>query len=218
MVVRNRWAPAQIERELQRRHSGKTALAVPNIKTIQRIWRELNPDSAGQWQFSGKDTNPDDARLILKVFRWVREWTDAPVSLTREEAAWIVKLQRSDPGIPPNWTYVLARAYIAAEAAGRSTEFLDDMVVNQAWWTDNGSPSEEWDTLRDERADQLLPFIPKEWRQPAPPDEDLMNFRGFTDIMHGRGSTSSVGAPAAPALASQDKRTGKKATRRGSTA
>lgn len=182
MIVRERWTPAQIHRELKKRHAKDVPDPVPNPKTIQRIWREWTTDDSDVWRFADEDTTPEDARLVLRVLDALQssavdpddEDPRQPVvwTVSKLEAKWIVRISRTDRGIPANWCYALARAYIAGEAAERSTQPLDRLMASRMWdteamsyWQDRvdaGYENEDWQSI--EYAADLLPFLPGPWR------------------------------------------------------
>lgn len=185
MIVEERLGPAQIHRDLAKKYEGTVPNPVPNPKTIQRIWREWTTDDSEAWRFADEDMTPEDARLVLEVLDALnatadhdeKNWNSAQPrvrTVTKVEAKWIVRISRTAPRVPVNWCYALARAYIAAEAAGRNTQPLDRLMASRIWDVKRildiqeaetaglGHVPEEWESIK--YATDLLPYLPETWR------------------------------------------------------
>lgn len=123
------WTAAQILKELQKNPSLPT---LPVAKTIRRYIARRTPANSGSWTLA--DADGEDAALILPVLAVVLRKLDGRVrQLTLEEADWIVRLRRADPGMPCWATYVLARMYLSNMAADLPTEFIDRIIAGAPW-------------------------------------------------------------------------------------
>jgi hypothetical protein len=105
-------------------------------RTIGRMVDRLKPANvSGPWSFA-EETNPEDAGLALEVLAQVYDRTDGRVWLTKELAAWVIRLRRAAPDMPASWAYVLAWQYSAATTTqGEQDErpMLDLVFALQPW-------------------------------------------------------------------------------------
>ncbi len=131
----------------------------------------LGSSSINAWRFADPDTTPEDATLVFRVLEALRvsiepnegdpetdgfDWVPKAdgkggvihiakrLTVTKLEAQWIVKITKTAGTIPPNWCYARARAYIAAEAAGRSTQPFDDLMMSRMWDTSGNLAFQEY--------------------------------------------------------------------------
>ena len=125
------YAPAQIHRELAP-IAKKHLLAVPSLRTVQRIARRAAPpDPSGPWRlWAGEGIARAHPELVAPVLAGVMEATEGRVEvLTNRSADWIATIRIAAPALPPWPCYVLARRYVAFEAGGRDTGQLDQVVA-----------------------------------------------------------------------------------------
>jgi hypothetical protein len=117
-----RESPADIHRAMDGRVS---------LPTIRGIWNAINPnDESGPWTLADAET-PEDARLILGLQRWVREWSRGRVRhLTRREATIAVRASWVAPGMGGGPLYVFVREYVRRQEA---REPVDDMDIQLAY-------------------------------------------------------------------------------------
>lgn len=101
---------------------------LPSLRTAQRMAREVRPASPGErWSFAHAD--PDEARLILPVLAVVAEGYG---SLSRETAAWLVRVRIAAPDLTPRDAFLWAIRYQAAAATARPTMHLDERFAREA--------------------------------------------------------------------------------------
>jgi hypothetical protein len=96
---------AEIQRELERRAEETPpafpVAVLPNLRTIQRILRDLTPRDDTRWSFA--DANEEDAGLVLPVLAAMIEESEGRRRwLTQSEARWILKIRRVDLAEPGN--------------------------------------------------------------------------------------------------------------------
>jgi hypothetical protein len=97
----------------------------PSEKTIQRMVKDYTPeDPSGPWSFA--ESTGEEARLILPVLAAVLEQTAGDGgAISRDIAAWIVRIRTAAPTLPPWDAYGYAILYRAAAAHKRDTRELD---------------------------------------------------------------------------------------------
>jgi len=139
LVVEEKLAPAQIHRSLTRWVGGDPRLAhlvtaIPDIRTIQRRVRELEPpDPSGQWSLRDDHTGAN-AELVLSALAELRKSSQGRRDhVTRREAEWIARVRRAAPTISALEAYAVARRYIAADVAGAQTDALDGYLAFRGW-------------------------------------------------------------------------------------
>ncbi len=124
---------AGIHRALERQFGA----GVLSVKTVQAMVRRVRRRrSSRPWTMA--DATADEAAAVLPVLgellrssgelgRWAER------TLTADEAAWIVKLRRAVPDLPPPDTLRFARRYLARAAAGEPTLDLDRALATGGW-------------------------------------------------------------------------------------
>ncbi len=147
LVVEEKLAPAQIYRSLTRWVRGDPRLAhlvaaIPDIRTIQRRFGELEPpDPSGQWSLRDDHTGAN-AELVFPVLAELRRSSQGRRGhVTRREAEWLARVRRAAPTISVLEAYAVARRYIAADVAGAQTDALDGYLAFRGW--EPGSPYAE---------------------------------------------------------------------------
>jgi hypothetical protein len=154
MAVEGVTSPTQIYGELDRL-GHIDAGGSPSPRTIQRLIARLKTvDVSGPWSFA-QEEDPEDARLALEVLAQVYDRTDGRVWLTKEVAAWVIRLRRAEPEMPASWAYVLAWQYLAAESAQREQDepmLLDLVVALQPWAIRGGAAGEAMSGFGGDRA------------------------------------------------------------------
>lgn len=136
-----RWGPSQIHKRLQLlEDQGKLPLSprgetrIPDVRTVQRRVKDLTPrDPLVPWRWWEDD--PDDARLALDVLAEVIVRTEGRVTqFTQREAAWISRLCRMLPDVPPWAIYMLARGYyMVVEDEGPQYLAPEDLLFFTPW-------------------------------------------------------------------------------------
>lgn len=118
---------------------------VPTAKTIQRVIRDVvQLDTSGSWRLADEDTDSKDAFFLLPVLA-------QHGTLTRAEAAWVVRLRRAMPKLPGVVALFLARVYRSWEYQRRSTDALDlALALNYC------RRSDEKDAVFERRQGELL--------------------------------------------------------------
>jgi hypothetical protein len=111
--VEKTWSGAQIHTKLEAELPKKLKGHLPDVRTIQRIVRELRPDdTSGIWSLAKEDA--PDAYHILEVMQVLMGMSrGAKVNITNDDAQWILKIRRIAPDLDagPVWTLVqLAKA------------------------------------------------------------------------------------------------------------
>jgi len=133
LVLRG-YGKAQIYRHLEKGHridrNGR-----PSKSTIDRLVDKLRPeDASGTWSFAEADADPDDARLVLEALAAAIERTEGRVvRFSRDLAAWVVRVRRAAPSIPPWESYVMATQFQNATAQGWETQFLELTLAFRPW-------------------------------------------------------------------------------------
>jgi hypothetical protein len=132
------WNATDIHRALQQ--DERVAGRLPTVRTVQSMVKDARPrDASGPWSLADGDVSGADAALILPVLAAVvREREGHVPGVTRREAAWIVKLRRAVPDLPPWETYRLARRYLVRE--DRKEPCMDlDLFLAFAPWRDEAA-------------------------------------------------------------------------------
>lgn len=105
---------------------------VPNIRTIQRIAAEQQPDAAPETWLTSPVGNDDE--LVLPVLAEVIVRTAGRRQrLTKPEAERVAQLRRAAPDIPPWRAYLLARLYVEAGGDVGVRQRLDAVVAFATW-------------------------------------------------------------------------------------
>jgi hypothetical protein len=122
--------PAEILRALKTlaktESCGWTENDVPSLPTIREIAKESTPnDPSSPWDFGESDG--EEAKLLLDVAVAVLDRTGARV--TNREAAWIMKLRKTVPGLHGLFSWWMAREYLARMDHGRDAHDLDARLV-----------------------------------------------------------------------------------------
>jgi hypothetical protein len=99
-----------------------------NVRLVQSRLREMQqmtpPDESGPWSFA--ESNAEEARLILPVLAAVLEQPAGDgATISRDIAAWIVRIRTAAPTLPPWHAYGYAILYRAAAAHKQDTRELD---------------------------------------------------------------------------------------------
>jgi len=140
LAIETDWTPAQIQRKLEKQERFKdesrdTGTRVLSLRTTQKIVKEArHRDLSGRWELPDAD---DDgaAALILDVLAAVIEETEGRRQyLTKMEAAWVTRIRRAAPDLPPSFdTYRLARFYMAREHWQMPSPDLDALLAFAPW-------------------------------------------------------------------------------------
>lgn len=110
-------APAQIHREVLRRHGGADA---PSLRTVQRLVGELRPvDESGQWSLLGHVG--DGAENVLRL---VAVLDRRP---TKAQAASYLQIMAAAPDIEP------LRAYVLVLMSDRDVLYLEEYLAFAPW-------------------------------------------------------------------------------------
>jgi hypothetical protein len=125
-VINGDSSPA-IQRKLEEKNMGV------DVRTVQREVKKLRPpDASGAWSFADiaapvtPPTTAEEARLILPVLAAVLEQPAGDsAAISRDLAAWIVRIRTAAPTLPPQHAYGYAILYRAAAAHKRDTRELD---------------------------------------------------------------------------------------------
>ena len=106
---------------------------VPHLRTIQRIVARTRPaDSSGVWEI--EDSSPDDARVVLDFLADAIAGTNGRVSeITREQAAWIIRLRKLGPPMEFDEILRLAALYRDRRTNGNATRDLDAFLAFAPW-------------------------------------------------------------------------------------
>jgi hypothetical protein len=96
---------------------------------VQRIFKEdLRPkkrDNSGPWSFA-ESQDPESARHVLDVLAYlIRETGDRTKTISNLEAAWIVRVKRAYPELPPERVWNVAKLYIRVTNQFESTIWID---------------------------------------------------------------------------------------------
>jgi hypothetical protein len=102
----------------------------PSERSVDTIVRAARQQSREPWNFAEAD--PDEARLVLPVYRALIEWWPLhPVVLTAGQAAWIAKIRRVAPDIPLEEAGRAALSGIGV--AGPDGDTLRDFLAYAPW-------------------------------------------------------------------------------------
>lgn len=96
----------------------------PALRTIQRLLGQMPTDDDAPWGLG--DAKGEDARLILETQYLVFLASEGRRQhLTKREAAWVARVRKASPGMPPFDAVLWAYEYLSREANKQSTEDLD---------------------------------------------------------------------------------------------
>jgi hypothetical protein len=124
-------SPTQIHGDLEAR-----GLAVPDVRTVQRIVRERAGDPSEEWRFNPLTATEDD-RSALDALAYLVLWSEGRrQTITEAEAAAVVGLRRAAPDLPDQFTFRLARFYLSRRAKGSGTFDLDLWLALGPWRSD----------------------------------------------------------------------------------
>lgn len=140
LALNSTWTPSQIERELLKEEQFKnedreTGTRLPSLRTIQTIVKEVRQlDLSGRWELPDADAD-GGAALVLDVLAAVIEETKGRRQyLTKMEAAWVIRIRRAAPDLPPSFdTYRLARLYMTREHWQMPSPDLDALLAFAPW-------------------------------------------------------------------------------------
>ncbi len=120
----------EVERQL-----ALDGLDVPAYRTISNIAREARQTAGDTWSLADReDMTSDDAGLVLPVLGELLKLSKWEVRhVTKEEAAWIVRIRRAVPDVPPFESLQLARQYLQREKDGQPTDDLDRVLAWRGW-------------------------------------------------------------------------------------
>lgn len=105
---------------------------VPSIRSVQDIVRELSvTDASGAWTLS--DATEDEASLVLPVLRALLIDGTGPARVSKDEAKWVVRVQRAKSGLPAMGIYLLARMYLIRDRNHETVDDLDKLLALQPW-------------------------------------------------------------------------------------
>src|SRR6266571_2388636 len=124
------WSATQIHRKLEQ--AGTYGGRLPTLRTVQRIVSERTPrDKSGPWTM--QDAGPD-ARTVLDVLAAAIEQTEGRVTtVSRDEAAWVVRLSQVTSGLWPYELWQLARLYVGRVSRGESASDLEAFLAYAPW-------------------------------------------------------------------------------------
>lgn len=132
------YRPAEIHRRLEADARFERA-AVPTLRTIENIAREVTPrDASGTWTVDAS-TDPAEIAAVLPVLAGIIQWSEGRVArVTNREADWIHRLRSGVPDLPAPEAYRLAREYLRKTESAESTAVLDTWLAF-APWRDQGA-------------------------------------------------------------------------------
>jgi len=133
---------------------------VPSERTIRTIASQEGPDKSGPW----RATASDDARLVLPVLAALIERDSWRKQLSVREAEAIARVCEIVPNTPPLFAWLLAMAYLDAEATDGVHSHADlDALLAFAPWTSVAAQQRFMNAIEDGRVRLGLPW-------PDPPD------------------------------------------------
>ncbi|MCK9487494.1 MAG: hypothetical protein M0R73_12490 [Dehalococcoidia bacterium] len=136
-----------------------------SLRTIQDRVRELLPRTSGGDAWRLEDADPDEGRAVLEVLAEMARVTNGKrSSLSRDQAAWVVRIDRAAPGLLAWDRYRLAVAYSARSARGEPTADLDMLVGFHPWASERDN-----NAYRRAIADGAIPEPPRHLLSVATP-------------------------------------------------
>ena len=128
LAITTDWTPAQIYREIGERDQSRVSR-----RTVERIVKENRvKDETGPWLM--KETDGEDARLILNVLAGVMTWSKGyRQSITKAEAEWILRISKAAPGLSTRNIWLVAATYRSRDHRGADTTDLDAYLSFMPW-------------------------------------------------------------------------------------
>ena len=110
-------AAASIYRDLQRRADFQNR--VPTLRTVQRMVDVFSPkDPVDEDTWTWRDAEPGEAQAVLESLGLAITRTRGSIaSVSREQAAWIVKVRSAVPQMPAGAAWWFAAEYVTARDA-----------------------------------------------------------------------------------------------------
>ena len=134
---------------------------VPSERTIRTIASQEGPDKSGAWRATASSA---EARLVLPVLAVLIERSSVRTQLSVREAQAIARVCEIVPNTPPLFAWLLAMAYLDAEAADGVNSLADlDALLAFAPWTSVTAQQRFMRAIEDGRVRLGLPW-------PDPPD------------------------------------------------
>ncbi len=134
---------------------------VPSERTIRTIASQEGPDKSGAWRATASSV---DARLVLPVLAALIERSGTRRQLSVREAEAVATVCEAVPNTPPLFAWLLATAYLDAEAADDVHWLADlDALLAFAPWTSVAAQQRFMNAIEEGRVRHGLPW-------PDPPD------------------------------------------------
>ncbi len=130
-AIEPRWSAAEMRRWLVREYADEVDEdALPSARTLIEWLREDRSRSRSAPWSLGKQRDPKDAALVLRVLREVIERTEGKVqTITEDEARWLVRVIHARGDLQPWAAYRFARRYAAVQHRKGDYRWLDLQLV-----------------------------------------------------------------------------------------
>lgn len=142
LLLEHGWSPSQVHEHLLVQKSAAEngsgderfrGEAVPSLRTIQRMAKELSPpDPSGTWSLATDETGHPG--LVLDVLSSVIDgYAGEITTITNKQAEWIVRIRLARPEMPLYQVFLFTRLYVLREAYGEPMRGLDAYLAYEPW-------------------------------------------------------------------------------------
>lgn len=133
LAVDTDWSGTQIHRKIEDVFPEKD---IPGQRSVQTWVKKYRPaDPSGPWSL--RDADPAEAALVLPVLAKVIARSQGKRTISRAEAAMIVRIRTACSDMPEGSAWRLAQLYRVRETNNEPTDDLD-AVLAFAPWRDHG--------------------------------------------------------------------------------
>lgn len=108
------WPATRIVAELGKEGSEFAGRDLPELRTVQRYVKRRRTERGEAW--SSAEAGPEEVRAVLEVLAVAIEESDGSTSsISRDEAAWIMKVKATVAAMPPKAVWEFVKDYMAAK-------------------------------------------------------------------------------------------------------
>lgn len=121
------------------------AANVPTIRTLQH-WAGRNrpPDPSDLWSLRDSITGAAARPVLEALGELIKRAEGRPVGITRAEAAYLIRVSRAAPDMPPWLAYTLARHYVYRKQAEMPATDIDAFLALRPWANEGAFANLQW--------------------------------------------------------------------------